>query len=41
MAGQITTEILPAPAYYFAEAMHQQYLSPAKSQWLLRAGGTG
>ncbi|WP_448527768.1 peptide-methionine (S)-S-oxide reductase MsrA [Parathermosynechococcus lividus] len=24
--GQITTEILPAPDFYFAEAYHQQYL---------------
>ncbi len=25
--GPITTEILPAPEYYFAEAYHQQYLA--------------
>ncbi len=25
--GRITTEILPAPAFYFAEAYHQQYLA--------------
>ncbi len=25
--GQITTEIAPAPAFYFAEAEHQQYLA--------------
>jgi peptide-methionine (S)-S-oxide reductase len=25
--GQITTEILPAPEFYFAEAYHQQYLA--------------
>ena len=24
--GQISTEILPAPAFYFAEGYHQQYL---------------
>lgn len=26
-AGKITTEILPAPAFYFAEPYHQQYLA--------------
>ena len=25
--GEITTEILPAPAFYFAEPYHQQYLA--------------
>ncbi len=29
--GSITTEICPAPTYYFAEAYHQQYL--AKNPW--------
>ena len=35
--GPITTEILPAPEFYYAEDYHQQYLAK-KSQWLLRAG---
>jgi peptide-methionine (S)-S-oxide reductase len=26
-AGEITTEILPAPAFYYAEDYHQQYLA--------------
>jgi peptide-methionine (S)-S-oxide reductase len=30
-SGPITTEILPAPAFYFAEDDHQQYL--AKNPW--------
>jgi peptide-methionine (S)-S-oxide reductase len=25
--GQITTEILPAPTFYYAEDYHQQYLA--------------
>jgi peptide-methionine (S)-S-oxide reductase len=29
--GQITTEISPAPEFYFAEPYHQQYLSDAKN----------
>jgi peptide-methionine (S)-S-oxide reductase len=38
--GDITTEILPAPAFYFAEDYHQQYL--AKNPWgYCGLGGTG
>jgi peptide-methionine (S)-S-oxide reductase len=38
--GRITTEILDAPAYYYAEAYHQQYLS--KNPWgYCGLGGTG
>ncbi len=29
--GQITTEIAPLQAYYYAEDYHQQYLAPAKN----------
>jgi peptide-methionine (S)-S-oxide reductase len=29
--GQITTEIAPLQAYYYAEDYHQQYLSDAKN----------
>ncbi len=38
--GPITTEIAPAPEFYFAEGYHQQYLAknPAGYCWL---GGTG
>ena len=38
--GAITTEILPAPEFYFAEDYHQQYL--AKHPWgYCGLGGTG
>jgi len=38
--GQITTEILPAPPFYYAEDYHQQYL--AKNPWgYCGIGGTG
>ncbi|MCC7345960.1 MAG: peptide-methionine (S)-S-oxide reductase MsrA [Variibacter sp.] len=38
--GAITTEILPAPPFYFAEDYHQQYL--AKNPWgYCGLGGTG
>jgi peptide-methionine (S)-S-oxide reductase len=38
--GRITTEILDAPAYYYAEDYHQQYLS--KNPWgYCGLGGTG
>ena len=38
--GAITTEILPAPTFYFAEDYHQQYL--AKQPWgYCGLGGTG
>jgi peptide-methionine (S)-S-oxide reductase len=31
--GEITTEITPAPEFYFAEDYHQQYLSEAKNPY--------
>ena len=38
--GKITTEILPAPPFYYAEDYHQQYL--AKNPWgYCGIGGTG
>jgi len=38
--GTITTEILPAPPFYYAEDYHQQYL--AKNPWgYCGIGGTG
>jgi peptide-methionine (S)-S-oxide reductase len=38
--GPITTEIVPAPTFYFAEGYHQQYL--AKQPWgYCGLGGTG
>jgi len=38
--GAITTEILPAPAFYFAEAYHQQYLAKVPHGYC-GLGGTG
>jgi peptide-methionine (S)-S-oxide reductase len=40
--GEITTEIAPAPEFYFAEDYHQQYLSAAKNpHGYCGIGGTG
>jgi peptide-methionine (S)-S-oxide reductase len=38
--GAITTEIKPAPAFYFAEAYHQQYLGKNPNGYC-GIGGTG
>jgi peptide-methionine (S)-S-oxide reductase len=38
--GQITTEILPAPPFYFAEDYHQQYLAKVPHGYC-GLGGTG
>jgi peptide-methionine (S)-S-oxide reductase len=38
--GTITTEILPAPAFYFAEDYHQQYLAKVPHGYC-GLGGTG
>jgi len=38
--GSITTEILPAPAFYFAETYHQQYLARNPGGYC-GIGGTG
>ncbi|HJR61797.1 MAG TPA: peptide-methionine (S)-S-oxide reductase MsrA [Vicinamibacterales bacterium] len=38
--GRITTEILPAPAFYYAEDYHQQYLSK-NPEGYCGLGGTG
>jgi peptide-methionine (S)-S-oxide reductase len=38
--GQITTEIIPAPEFYFAEDYHQQYLSKVPHGYC-GLGGTG
>ena len=38
--GAITTEILPAPEFYFAEDYHQQYLAK-NSHGYCGLGGTG
>jgi len=38
--GEITTEIAPAPAYYYAEPYHQQYLSKNPGGYC-GLGGTG
>jgi peptide-methionine (S)-S-oxide reductase len=40
--GAITTEIVPAPEFYFAEDYHQQYLSSSKNPYgYCGVGGTG
>jgi peptide-methionine (S)-S-oxide reductase len=40
--GQITTDIVPAGEFYFAEDYHQQYLSDAKNPYgYCGLGGTG
>jgi peptide-methionine (S)-S-oxide reductase len=38
--GAITTEILPAPAFYYAEPYHQQYLAKVPNGYC-GLGGTG
>lgn len=38
--GEITTEILPAPTFYYAEAYHQQYLAKNPGGYC-GLGGTG
>jgi peptide-methionine (S)-S-oxide reductase len=38
--GEITTEILPAPEFYYAEAYHQQYLAK-NPRGYCSVGGTG
>jgi peptide-methionine (S)-S-oxide reductase len=38
--GEITTEILPAPEFYYAEAYHQQYLAKNPAGYC-GLGGTG
>ena len=38
--GQITTEIIPAPEFYFAETYHQQYLAKSPAGYC-GLGGTG
>ena len=38
--GAITTEILPAPEFYYAEAYHQQYLAKNPNGYC-GLGGTG
>ncbi len=38
--GRITTEILPAPAFYYAEDYHQQYLAKNPNGYC-GVGGTG
>jgi len=38
--GEITTEIAPAPTFYYAEAYHQQYLAK-KPEGYCGLGGTG
>jgi peptide-methionine (S)-S-oxide reductase len=40
--GEITTQIEPAPEFYFAEGYHQQYLSSGKNpNGYCGLGGTG
>jgi peptide-methionine (S)-S-oxide reductase len=40
--GKITTEIVPAGSFYFAEEYHQQYLAPSKNPYgYCGLGGTG
>jgi peptide-methionine (S)-S-oxide reductase len=38
--GEITTEIRPAPAFYYAEPYHQQYLAKVPNGYC-GLGGTG
>ena len=38
--GRITTEILPAPQFYYAEDYHQQYLAKNPNGYC-GIGGTG
>jgi peptide-methionine (S)-S-oxide reductase len=38
--GEVTTEILPAPEFYFAEDYHQQYLAKNPNGYC-GLGGTG
>jgi peptide-methionine (S)-S-oxide reductase len=38
--GEITTEILDAPTYYYAEDYHQQYLAKVPNGYC-GLGGTG
>ena len=38
--GAITTEIVPAPTFYYAEAYHQQYLAARPGGWC-GGGGVG
>ena len=40
VGGEITTEILDAPEFYYAEAYHQQYLAKNPAGYC-GLGGTG
>ncbi len=40
LAGEITTEVLPAPVFYYAEDYHQQYLAKNPNGYC-GMGGTG